>query len=180
MPLFVSSSGVQIHGGNLYEISRDMNVQSTQPVAPEFGGREGFTIRRVSFSFVWICPDMVEDTRNSGYRTIPNSTTLGHASVYTPNTQNMPPGLEFHQQSSLCQPPTTNCHDLSSRVSDSMRMENSSTKHDPGQSAHASTNLGSETPVLLWDGAGPRTHINGGTFVGGNVNHFQQQGETGQ
>jgi hypothetical protein len=34
MPLFSYSSGVQINGGNFYEIARDMNIESTHPLAP--------------------------------------------------------------------------------------------------------------------------------------------------
>lgn len=34
MPLFYHSSGVQNTGGNFYEIARDMNIESTHPLAP--------------------------------------------------------------------------------------------------------------------------------------------------
>jgi hypothetical protein len=37
-------------------------------------------------------------------------------------------------------------------------------------------------PIFSWDGL-PResqTRINGGTFVGGNVNHIERHGETGE
>jgi hypothetical protein len=37
-------------------------------------------------------------------------------------------------------------------------------------------------PICLWDGLPrePQTSINGGTFVGGNVNHIERHGEPGE
>jgi hypothetical protein len=37
-------------------------------------------------------------------------------------------------------------------------------------------------PVFPWDGLPqrPETSINGGTFIGGNVNHIQHHGEPGE
>jgi hypothetical protein len=40
----------------------------------------------------------------------------------------------------------------------------------------------SPVPPFLWDRPpqAPVTSINGGTFIGGNLNHIQRHGETGE
>ncbi|KAJ7021822.1 hypothetical protein C8F04DRAFT_259065 [Mycena alexandri] len=177
MPLFTSSSGVQINGGNFIDIAGDINIQSARPIL----GRDSALAEMFSSAGRdSLGPD----------RTIPQARAAKRLPYDVSRRQQIPhrstiPGDQHGESISILQmhlPPV---------VDPSIQGGNPSARIDypPGRKPPSSTNysppesrgLTTHAHLLAWERHyhEPHTNITGGTFIGGNVNHVQRHGETG-
>ncbi|KAJ7465918.1 hypothetical protein FB451DRAFT_418073 [Mycena latifolia] len=224
MPFFPSSSGVQISGGNFYDIAGDINLQSAQPpgsetellmplplpesvgrllVGPERHQRHTRAAMLVPYN-ISRHPEIrdrsqhpVERQRliSAGPASLPlildPSTyrmSLSSSSFYPPSTSGYTNSRNpLANLADLCElyPPARAINESTDHVSSNPE------RRSPLDVQPVSTEFGGELeapwsfyginhPALPWDGHQLKTNINGGTFIGGNINHIQHgRGEPG-
>ncbi|KAJ6598338.1 hypothetical protein DFH09DRAFT_1131551 [Mycena vulgaris] len=210
MPLFASSSGVQINGGNFYDIAGNMNLQSAQPAIESESRRAiefpsplaDVTGRLLSGPERWnrhMGAARVLPYDNSHRPRIMGS--LGSRSAHHEDQHEST--LPFNPPSQTS--PFTHAHNpghshfnhRSPREAIHAVIEDHPTHYGSRRSPAGNhpvgpfpTELRGQTPldsavsvvdppVFPWNNPPhePRTRINGGTFISGNVNHLN--GETG-
>ncbi|KAJ7097701.1 hypothetical protein C8R44DRAFT_859847 [Mycena epipterygia] len=205
MPLFASSSGVQINGGNFYDVAGDMNVQSSEHLGHDIGALRHGTR-----------PSQDSDRQLSG--TESEGRHMGDAKMLPYNISRRPQITTYSNGSSMADdhsestamataylPSVTIPAQLDSQVHlppvvDPPTSQDSATRlHQFFGGPYRSTDSGVQgtpnivpasvlwTPDLTvashspWEHIPPepRTNISGGTFIGGNVNHIERRGEPG-
>ncbi|KAJ6536693.1 hypothetical protein DFH09DRAFT_1401111 [Mycena vulgaris] len=204
MPFFPSSSGVQINGGNFYDIAGDMNLQSAQPPRADseqltplqslgllLGPAEHEQHAGATMMLSYVC------AHRDAASTVMLRPPLPSPSI--PPIYHGQSQLEFDQ--SFEYPPSTTESSLRAELPDTYYGANflnraieypskNYEERSPPGIRPSPNDFCSEAPlnfnavnyaVLPWAGSHePKTNINGGTFIGGNVNHIQHgRGEPG-
>ncbi|KAJ7204826.1 hypothetical protein GGX14DRAFT_646481 [Mycena pura] len=175
MSLFKSCSGFEINGGDFYVVAGDMNLQRTQPTiernidplaALEFDLAEGPSRQLLGAE---------RNGRHHGAeKMLPYVEDISHRT-------RIPTSISTAVDS-LQQPP------IACRTDDVDPITDPSTNFELPTSSHIDPfpgNFGGFVAPInrpSWEepvSHAPRTSINGGTFIGGNVNHIQRSGEPG-
>ncbi|KAJ7245721.1 hypothetical protein C8J57DRAFT_1678964, partial [Mycena rebaudengoi] len=175
MPLFSNISGVNIHGGNFYDVSGDMNVQNNQQFAIEenheqlhtaVGGsqsaRKGSSMSRQALVL-----STADDGRSDSLSGIIPTTRLvgtGRPVSYDIVTQ---PQAHFQFEYPASANRSRNVHP------DNWLLLSDITTFNARNGPHADPafeNGGAKEPTITF---------HGGTFIGGNVNNVLQSRETG-
>ncbi|KAJ6551280.1 hypothetical protein B0H19DRAFT_1378054 [Mycena capillaripes] len=197
MPLFTSASGVQVNGGSFIDVAGDMNVYMAQLTIEEEGS---LPLSALDFTSSEGPGRQVPGDDESGRR--------GAAERMPPHDVSHQPQIlgrsdsssRRYDEPSFAPPPTRAANEYAPRdTPDGSRLDpNNRAIRFPsleserelagiGPGSHPSpANFEREIAefkqsIFPWDVPPhePKTSIHGGTFIGGNVNHIQRQGESG-
>ncbi|KAJ7489238.1 hypothetical protein FB451DRAFT_685415 [Mycena latifolia] len=184
MPLFASSSGVQINGGQFYDIAGNMNVHSALPSAGF--DRRALSLRSREYADEEETDDLPADVQRpqllpyevSGLDRL--SLSDGPLEPLNPRPLRDPlPGTYHpspHPTTHAIQYPSTR-NELGRISADSHPIPTDLRRIEAPLDSNVTA---SDQPVFPWENPHePRINIEGGTFIGGNVNRIERRGEAG-